>query len=35
LAAVRLDAGHSGESFAVAVESNNVDDPAHDAAHQA
>jgi fatty-acyl-CoA synthase len=39
-AAVRLDAGHSRESFAVAVESNNVDDPAqvrrikHEVAHQ-
>jgi fatty-acyl-CoA synthase len=28
VAAVRVDAGHSRESFAVAVESNNVDDPA-------
>jgi fatty-acyl-CoA synthase len=39
-AAVRLDAGHSRESFAVAVESNNVDDPAqvrrikHEVAHE-
>ena len=28
VAAVRLDAGHSRESFAVAVESNHADDPA-------
>lgn len=40
VAAVRLDAGHSRESFAVAVESNNVDDPAqvrrikHEVAHE-
>jgi len=40
VAAVRLDAGHSRESFAVAVESNNVDDPAqvrrikHQVAHE-
>ncbi|OBG29385.1 fatty acyl-AMP ligase [Mycobacterium sp. 852002-51057_SCH5723018] len=39
-AAVRLDAGHSRESFAVAVESNHVDDPAqvrrikHQVAHE-
>jgi fatty-acyl-CoA synthase len=39
-AAIRLDAGHSRESFAVAVESNNVDDPAqvrrikHQVAHE-
>jgi fatty-acyl-CoA synthase len=39
VAAVRLDAGHSRESFAVAVESNNFDDPAqvrrikHEVAH--
>jgi fatty-acyl-CoA synthase len=38
--AVRLDAGHSRESFAVAVESNKVDDPAqvrrirHEVAHE-
>jgi fatty-acyl-CoA synthase len=29
VAAVRIDAGHSRESFAVAVESNNFDDVAH------
>jgi fatty-acyl-CoA synthase len=40
LAAVRLDAGHSRESFAVAVESRSVDDPAqvrrieHEVAHE-
>jgi fatty-acyl-CoA synthase len=40
VAAVRVDAGHSRESFAVAVESNNVDDPAqvrrikHEVAHE-
>ena len=40
VAAVRLDAGHCRESFAVAVESNNVDDPAqvrrikHEVAHE-
>jgi fatty-acyl-CoA synthase len=40
VAAVRLDAGHSRESFAVVVESNNVDDPAqvrrikHEVAHE-
>jgi len=40
VAAVRLDAGHSRESFAVAVESSNVDDPAqvrrikHEVAHE-
>ncbi|OSC39112.1 long-chain fatty acid--CoA ligase [Mycobacterium decipiens] len=40
VAAVRLDAGHSRESFAVAVESNNIDDPAqvrrikHEVAHE-
>jgi fatty-acyl-CoA synthase len=40
VAAVRLDAGHSRESFAVAVESNSVDDPAqvrrikHEVAHE-
>jgi fatty-acyl-CoA synthase len=40
VAAVRLDAGHCRESFAVAVESNNVDDPAqvrrikHEVGHQ-
>ncbi|MBW0015073.1 fatty acyl-AMP ligase [Mycobacterium sp.] len=40
VAAVRLDAGHSRESFAVAVESNDADDPAqvrrikHEVAHE-
>ena len=40
VAAVRLDAGHSRESFAVAVESNDIDDPAqvrrikHEVAHE-
>ncbi|WP_297847639.1 fatty acyl-AMP ligase [Mycobacterium sp.] len=40
VAAVRLDAGRSRESFAVAVESNDVDDPAqvrrikHEVAHE-
>lgn len=40
VAAVRLDAGRSRESFAVAVESNNADDPAqvrrikHEVAHE-
>ncbi len=40
VAAVRLDAGHSRESFAVAVESNSADDPAqvrrikHEVAHE-
>ncbi|MGH3542536.1 MAG: long-chain fatty acid--CoA ligase, partial [Mycobacterium sp.] len=40
IVAVRLDAGHSRESFAVAVESNKVDDPAqvrrikHEVAHE-
>jgi fatty-acyl-CoA synthase len=40
VAAVRLDAGRCRESFAVAVESNNVDDPAqvrrirHEVAHE-
>jgi fatty-acyl-CoA synthase len=40
VAAVRLDAGHHRESFAVAVESNKVDDPAqvrrikHEVAHE-
>jgi fatty-acyl-CoA synthase len=40
VAAVRLNAGHSRESFAVAVESNHVDDPAqvrrikHEVAHE-
>lgn len=40
VAAVRLDAGHARESFAVAVESNNFDDPVqvrrikHEVAHE-